>query len=270
MSINNPIDNDQLEAYSCELYDQSDCYENDIEFILNLLKGKGCSRILEPFCGSGRILVPLLQEGYEVHGLDYSPYMLERCKERISRFRFANTPEFRLFAKNVVDEEWPTDYSAVILAANCFWQLGSHEEQLAMITKARDSMCKGGYLYIENDNMDGDLPDSWCKLDPEPRPWKFPRGTCRDGSQISSLIQVVEVDKEKRLWHAKKKVRAVTSDGSQIESEWFDVYTHPSSAVEIRGMLRQAGFAILGEYRSTDGDPYEYGCGRAIFWARKE
>ena len=42
--------------------------------------------ILEPMCGTGRFLVPLLEQGYSVTGFDYSPYMPDvcrsKCKER--------------------------------------------------------------------------------------------------------------------------------------------------------------------------------------------
>ncbi len=40
--------------------------------------------LLEPMCGSGRLLIPLLQAGYFVHGLDNSKDMLESCKKRAS------------------------------------------------------------------------------------------------------------------------------------------------------------------------------------------
>ena len=33
--------------------------------------------ILEPMCGSGRFLLPLIQEGFDVSGFDASEYMLK-------------------------------------------------------------------------------------------------------------------------------------------------------------------------------------------------
>lgn len=42
--------------------------------------------ILEPMCGSGRYLIPLVQEGFEVDGFDASPFMINalrsKCKEK--------------------------------------------------------------------------------------------------------------------------------------------------------------------------------------------
>jgi ubiquinone/menaquinone biosynthesis C-methylase UbiE len=37
-------------------------------------------RILEPACGTGRVLVPLLEAGLVVEGLDSSPEMMARCR----------------------------------------------------------------------------------------------------------------------------------------------------------------------------------------------
>lgn len=42
-------------------------------------------RILEPMCGSGRLLIPLVQAGYIVEGIDNSKSMLKRCKERAEK-----------------------------------------------------------------------------------------------------------------------------------------------------------------------------------------
>ena len=38
--------------------------------------------ILEPMCGTGRFLLPLLEKGYSVTGFDYSPDMLEICRKK--------------------------------------------------------------------------------------------------------------------------------------------------------------------------------------------
>src|SRR5262245_12435857 len=39
-------------------------------------------KILEPMCGTGRFLIPLLEKGYEAVGFDSSSHMLEMCKTK--------------------------------------------------------------------------------------------------------------------------------------------------------------------------------------------
>ncbi|KTD04004.1 methyltransferase, ubiE/COQ5 family [Legionella geestiana] len=41
--------------------------------------------LFEPMCGSGRLLIPLMQLGYTVHGLDNSPSMLASCRHRAEK-----------------------------------------------------------------------------------------------------------------------------------------------------------------------------------------
>ena len=38
--------------------------------------------VLDPMCGSGRFLIPLMEDGFDVHGFDASPTMLERLHKK--------------------------------------------------------------------------------------------------------------------------------------------------------------------------------------------
>lgn len=68
--------------------------------------------ILEPMCGSGRLLIPLLQEGFTVHGLDNSRDMLANCRKRISSL---NLPQPTLFETSVENMQLESQYDAIII-----------------------------------------------------------------------------------------------------------------------------------------------------------
>ena len=51
----------------------------DVEYYTRLLATIS-GRILEPATGTGRILIPLLEAGHEVDGVDSSPEMLAVCR----------------------------------------------------------------------------------------------------------------------------------------------------------------------------------------------
>jgi SAM-dependent methyltransferase len=53
-----------------ELYDRHETYTNDVELIRRLIGGRGPLNILECFCGTGRIALPLAQDGHRVTGID--------------------------------------------------------------------------------------------------------------------------------------------------------------------------------------------------------
>jgi hypothetical protein len=63
--------------------------------------------------GSGRLLIPLAEEGFRMHGVDSSEAMLASCGTRL---RDAGR-EARLFRQNIAALNVPFRYGATIIAA---------------------------------------------------------------------------------------------------------------------------------------------------------
>lgn len=53
----------------------------EIEFLLRRIR-EGGEPVLELGCGTGRVLVPLLESGVDIVGIDVSPDMLDRCRAK--------------------------------------------------------------------------------------------------------------------------------------------------------------------------------------------
>ncbi len=64
--------------------------EEDIPFYVSLARECG-SPVLEVACGTGRVLIPLAREGFEVVGLDFSEHMLAIAREKLEK----ESPEVR-------------------------------------------------------------------------------------------------------------------------------------------------------------------------------
>ncbi|PYR35852.1 MAG: class I SAM-dependent methyltransferase, partial [Acidobacteria bacterium] len=75
--------------------------------------------VLEAMVGSGRLLVPLLEAGFEVHGVDSSEAMLANCEQRIAIGGRAT----QLYRQNVTTLNLPTRYAAAFIAAGSFQRL---------------------------------------------------------------------------------------------------------------------------------------------------
>ena len=78
MSINR-TNTYSLDAHVAEIYDGVETQTDDVKLIRRLIAGRGRLRILEPFCGTGRILIPLASDGHEIVGFDQSAPMLDRA-----------------------------------------------------------------------------------------------------------------------------------------------------------------------------------------------
>ena len=72
--------------------------------------------ILEPMCCSGRLLIPLLREGYQIHGVDNSSAMIKSCEVRAERFNI--TPI--LFTSTIENLSLPYKYDGIIIPLGSF------------------------------------------------------------------------------------------------------------------------------------------------------
>ncbi len=72
--------------------------------------------VLEPMCGSGRLLIPLLQEDYLIHGVDSSTAMLKSCKERAANYGLDPT----LFKESIETMALSSSYDRMLIPLGSF------------------------------------------------------------------------------------------------------------------------------------------------------
>lgn len=88
MSKADEIGKNDTRAQTARYYDLAPPPFDDISFYRQRVHSHR-TIVLELGCGTGRVLVPLAENGLAIHGLDSSPAMLEICRERLAT---ANIP----------------------------------------------------------------------------------------------------------------------------------------------------------------------------------
>jgi SAM-dependent methyltransferase len=248
-----------------EIYDQVETDTTDVELILRLIGNQPSIRILEPFCGTGRILIPLALAGHKLVGLDQAAGMLARARMKVARHAEKYQRNITLLEANALDENWPTGFELVILGGNCFYELSDPQEQEKCIRNAFAVLNPGGYVYIDNDHMEGDLDESWRGSGVRPG---FPSGKCKDGSVFETTMETIWVDIPNRLARFRRCTKVTLPDGRRLTKEYLQ-QKHPVSAGEVQAWLEKPGFIIEQFYGDHDGKPYTDQSDRAIYWARK-
>ncbi|XP_043252111.1 glycine N-methyltransferase [Colletes gigas] len=148
--------------------------QNYRDFLVGLLRDKGCHRILDVACGTGVDSVMLLEEGFEVVSVDASDKMLKYALKS----RWERRKE-EAFDKWVIEEaNWltlPNDirnligggFDAVICLGNSFAHMpdtfGDQREQRQALLNFERCVKPGGLLLIDHRNYDyiietGDIP----------------------------------------------------------------------------------------------------------------
>jgi len=102
-------------------------------------------RILEPATGTGRVLVPLLEAGFAVEGLDVSPDMLAVCRQHC-RDRGLD-PVLREADMATVAE--PGAYQAIIIPAGSIMLLDGRAAVPRALAAFRESLTPGGRLILD-------------------------------------------------------------------------------------------------------------------------
>jgi SAM-dependent methyltransferase len=117
----------------------------DTKFHLERFKGFQ-GRILEPACGSGRVLLPLLEAGLDAAGFDPSAEMLDRCRALCAERGF--TPD--LSAQRFEDFQYDHRFDAIIVPAGSFTLIDRFETAIGALRRFYDHLAPGGIVLIDN------------------------------------------------------------------------------------------------------------------------
>lgn len=130
----------------CSLYyDLQEKYAgvSEVDFYASFIKTG--DRVLEAMVGSGRLLIPLLQQGYTLDGVDNSPSMLARCRERCKEFKLVSP----LYEQSLEELALGSTYNVVIIAMGPFQLIADKALALQALQKIHAHMATGGVLLID-------------------------------------------------------------------------------------------------------------------------
>ncbi|GIP34475.1 class I SAM-dependent methyltransferase [Paenibacillus sp. J2TS4] len=116
----------------------------DLEYYQDKLKHcKG--RILEAMAGSGRVLIPLLESGLAIDGVDYSPEMLFSCRQRCEERGL----QANLYQSNLQELSLPYQYEAIFIPAGSFLLIENRQESIQALRKLYEHLQPGGRLMLD-------------------------------------------------------------------------------------------------------------------------
>ena len=107
-------------------------------------------RLLEPACGSGRLLLPLARAGFLVSGLDLNPAMVEYCNRRLDRHGFGQPA----WVGDMSDFELTTPVDAAFNTINSFRHLEDHQQAVGHLESMQSTNNKLSLrLFYRSDEM---------------------------------------------------------------------------------------------------------------------
>lgn len=246
-----------------ELYDMEENYTDDIKFIKKLIADKGKLNILECFTGTGRILIPLAEEGHRLTGIELSSSMLERAEQKINKLDKGIKKNITLINDDILKADWGSGYDLIILGCNAFYELPSPGAQRECIRKAFEALKPGGYIYVDNDDYKGKWGQIPCGVERT-----IFEGVVSDGTFGRMTLQHDRFEEGRNILDFTHKLYIRTPDNKE-ETIVYKRSKHPVTAMEVKGWLEESGFSILQIYSDWQGNPFNNDSKRGIFWAVK-
>jgi hypothetical protein len=186
--------------------------------------------LLEAMAGSGRLLVPLTESGFRVHGVDLSEAMLASCAARLRSGGY----EARLFRQNIAALNVPFRYGAAFIAAGSLQLLTAQDDVLEALGRIRAHLVPPAVLLL--DLM---VPD--IALHPPGAPVvEFRRVVLSDGSQIVHRSETRCEPERRRVYVASRYEQRVSGQIVAREDEFLATTWHEED--EIRALVRRAGY----------------------------
>jgi ubiquinone/menaquinone biosynthesis C-methylase UbiE len=122
----------------------------ELSLIKSLLPRHG--KILDLACGTGRHLVSLIGEGYQVTGIDSSAGMLKVLNKKLSTIRLTNQPQ-------IINDDFlkfnfkSTKFDLIIMMWNVFNEIALTKTQaLILLQKCKRLLASSGKILINIDN----------------------------------------------------------------------------------------------------------------------
>lgn len=100
---------------------------------------------LDAMCGSGRLLVPLLEAGFGVHGVDASESRLEGCRRNLA----AVSRSTQLFRQNATALNLPFRYAAAFIGGSAFQRLVDRVAAIDVLLRLRAHLVEPGILLLD-------------------------------------------------------------------------------------------------------------------------
>ena len=120
----------------------------DIDFFVDYARIAG-GKTLELGCGTGRVLIPTALAGCEITGLDLSPYMIKKCREKINRLPREVRKNVLTIQGNMTNFSTGEQYDLVTIPFRPFQHLVAVEEQKACLNSVFKHLSNKGKLLFD-------------------------------------------------------------------------------------------------------------------------
>ena len=232
-------------------------FDEDVNLYINFAELCG-GPLLELACGSGRLLVPLACEGYEVTGVDSSRSMLNLARHALEEAGV--TEQCTLVQENMSSVRLGQKFRLAFIALGSFGHVCTRQEQRQVLAVVHHHLNAGSKFILDISNADVRYMEKLSGQVLHQGTWKRDNDTLLShfvspsSSPTKHLLELTHFYEEHR-------------QGEAVQRTVITTYLYLFEKTEVELLLEEAGFVINDVFGDYDLSPYEHESPRMIFIA---
>lgn len=206
--------------------------EDELAFYLSYAQKK--DNILEALCGSGRFLVPFMQQGYHISGIDLSNEMLDKLKQKM--------PNAKVFQADILDYCSDEQYDYIFISSGSISLFTDVDLCIQILKKLKGMLAPHGKLVFAVETIaDQCIDDEDYKTVESVK--------TKDGLNLILKCQNY-YDKQSRTQFSPGIYELYNDDAVLLQREEMDFQTHLYQPGEMEQYLKEIGFKNIKTYSS--------------------
>ncbi len=206
-------------------------------------------RVLELGCGTGRLLLPLLDAGASVVGLDREPAMLAVAASRLELYG----NRMSLVEGDMRRFDLAQRFDMVVIGLNTFMHMLNINDQLATLTCAHKHLRPAGLLLLDLANPHSVVHDTPQGAIQHRLTHELPIAP----ATTVTLWSVTEISPSAQLTHTMLFFDEMRGDSGTLQRSIAGVTLRLIYRYELEHLLHRAGFSVKNLFGDYDSNPYD-------------
>jgi len=236
--------------YDANFYDGMNTDLTDLKFYKKWLPKNKDARILELCCGTGRLTLPIAEDGYNISGVDISSSMLKQAKLKASEIGL----EVDFIKADIRTLNLPEKFDLIFIPFNSVHHLYQNEDLFQTLDVVKNHLNENGLFLLDCFN-----PNIQYIVEGEKELKEITEYNTKDGRKV--LV------KQKMRYESKNQINCIewhyyiNDEFNSIQNLDMRLY-FPQ---ELDAYLKQNGFALIHKFGSFKEEEFNDNSEKQIF-----
>lgn len=209
--------------------------QDELDFYLSYAKKE--DKILEALCGSGRFLIPFMEQGFDIFGIDLSVAMLNKLKQK--------APNAKVFQADILEYSSKNRFDYIFISSGSVSLFTDINLCRKILGKIKEMLTpEGKFVFAVDTVADKCSDDNDYKISV----------TTKTKEGFDLILKNKNYFDEQSRTQFSPGIYELYNGTELLQSEYMDFQTHLYKFGEMERLLKEIGFTNVKTYSSFSKD----------------